>query len=34
MDEFNWDKHDTLKMWSFGPENYGPNILVDATKGV
>lgn len=35
MDEpFNWDKNDSMKIWSFGPENSGPNILVDGTKGV
>jgi elongation factor 2 len=33
-DEFEWDKNDTLKIWSFGPENVGPNMLVDTTKGV
>jgi elongation factor 2 len=34
VDDFGWEKGDTLKIWSFGPENTGPNILVDATKGV
>jgi elongation factor 2 len=34
-DEFGWDKeHAGLKLWNFGPENAGPNTLVDATKGV
>lgn len=33
-EEFDWDKTDTLKIWSFGPENQGPNLLVDTTKGV
>lgn len=33
-DDFGWDKNDTLKIWSFGPENTGPNMLVDTTKGV
>lgn len=33
-EEFDWDKNDTLKIWSFGPENTGANLLVDATKGV
>ena len=32
--EFDWDKGDALKIWSFGPENQGANILCDATKGV
>jgi elongation factor 2 len=34
QEDFGWDKNDTLKIWSFGPENQGANILVDATKGV
>ena len=34
VDDFGWDKYDTLKIWAFGPDNSGPNILVDATKGV
>jgi elongation factor 2 len=34
-DNFEWDKdHAGPKLWSFGPENQGPNTLVDATKGV
>jgi elongation factor 2 len=33
-EEFGWEKGDTLKIWSFGPENTGPNMLVDVTKGV
>ena len=32
--EFDWDKGDALKIWSFGPDNQGANILCDATKGV
>lgn len=32
---YNWDKdHAGQKLWNFGPENVGPNCLVDATKGV
>jgi elongation factor 2 len=34
VDDFGWDKNDTLKIWSFGPENTGPNMLIDMTKGV
>jgi elongation factor 2 len=34
MEEFNWDKNDTQKIWTFGPDNSGPNMLVDVTKGV
>lgn len=34
VEEFNWDKNDTVKIWGFGPDNSGPNMLVDMTKGV
>jgi len=34
IEEFNWDKNDTQKIWTFGPDNVGPNMLVDMTKGV
>jgi len=34
-DTYEWDKGEAgTKLWSFGPENSGPNCLVDATKGV
>lgn len=33
-DDFDWDKNEALKIWSFGPENTGACLLVDATKGV
>jgi len=33
-DTYDWDKSDALKLWSFGPDNQGPNVLVDATKGI
>jgi translation elongation factor EF-G len=32
--EFGWDKELTRKIWCFGPDTMGPNILVDVTKGV
>lgn len=32
VDQFNWDKNDTLKIWCFGPENNGANLLVDQVK--
>lgn len=32
VEQFNWDKGDTLKIWSFGPENIGANLLVDQVK--
>lgn len=35
FDNYGWDKTDAgVKLWSFGPENAGPNCLVDITKGV
>jgi len=34
MDDYSWDKHDAQKVWTFGPENVGPNMLVDTTKAV
>lgn len=33
-EEFNWDKTDAVKLWCFGPEEKGPNVLVDTTKAV
>jgi len=34
VDEFDWDKTDTTKIWTFGPDAQGPNMLVDTAKGV
>ncbi|MCL4114215.1 UNVERIFIED_CONTAM: hypothetical protein GTU68_063251, partial [Idotea baltica] len=34
VDEFGWEKDDASKIWGFGPENTGPNLVVDVTKGV
>jgi elongation factor 2 len=33
-EEFAWEKDDTQKIWSFGPNNNGPNMLVDVAQGV
>ena len=33
-ESYEWDKDDTLKIWSFGPENSGANILMDKTSAV
>lgn len=33
-EEFGWDKELTKKIWAFGPDTNGPNMMVDATKGV
>jgi elongation factor 2 len=32
--KFEWDISEAKKIWSFGPDETGSNILVDATKGV
>lgn len=34
QDKYNWDQHESKKIWTFGPENAGPNVLVDTTKAV
>eukprot|EP00828_Plagiopyla_frontata_P040441 TRINITY_DN548_c0_g1_i9.p1 TRINITY_DN548_c0_g1~~TRINITY_DN548_c0_g1_i9.p1 ORF type:complete len:838 (+),score=120.31 TRINITY_DN548_c0_g1_i9:135-2648(+) len=34
VQDYNWDKAETYKIWCFGPDTTGPNLLVDATKGV
>jgi elongation factor 2 len=33
-DEHGWDVTDARKIWCFGPDTTGPNLLVDITKGV
>lgn len=33
-EKYGWDKNEALKIWAFGPETSGPNILCDASKGV
>jgi len=30
----NWEANDAKKIWCFGPESKGPNVVVDQTKGV
>jgi len=32
QDEYEWDPNDAKKIWCFGPETTGPNLLVDTTK--
>jgi len=34
IDNHGWDKEETRKLWCFGPDGTGPNIVVDATKAV
>ena len=33
-DNFGWDVTDARKIWCFGPDTTGPNLLIDQTKGV
>lgn len=33
-DEFGWDVTDARKIWCFGPDGLGPNVVVDQTKAV
>ena len=33
-DEFGWDVTDARKIWCFGPDGSGPNVVVDQTKAV
>jgi elongation factor 2 len=33
-DKYGWDINDARKIWCFGPETTGANLLVDVTKGV
>lgn len=34
VEKYEWDATEARKIWAFGPEGTGPNLLVDATKGV
>jgi len=33
-DDYEWDPNDAKKIWCFGPETTGANLLVDTTKAV
>jgi elongation factor 2 len=33
-DKYGWDPTEARKIWGFGPNTTGPNLLVDCTKGV
>ncbi len=33
-DNYGFDNDEARKIWAFGPEGSGPNIILDATKGV
>lgn len=34
IDKYQWDTNDAKKIWSFGPETVGPNMVVDTAKSV
>merc|ERR1712137_1220530 len=34
IDNYDWDATHSRKIWCFGPEGTGPNLLVDTTKAV
>jgi elongation factor 2 len=34
VDEFNWESKDAKKIWCFGPDTTGPNVVVDRTVAV
>lgn len=33
-DKYEWDATESRKIWCFGPEGTGPNLVIDTTKGV
>ena len=33
-DDYEWDPNEAKKIWCFGPDTTGPNLLVDTTKAV
>jgi len=33
-DDYGWDVTEARKIWTFGPDTTGPNLMVDTTKGV
>lgn len=33
-EKYDWDATEARKIWAFGPETTGPNLLVDVSKGV
>jgi elongation factor 2 len=34
VDKYDWDATESRKIWCFGPEGTGANLLIDCTKGV
>lgn len=33
-DKYEWEVTEARKIWCFGPDGSGPNLLMDVTKGV
>jgi len=33
-EKHDWDKNEAMKIWCFGPETSGPNLLTDKTQAV
>ena len=33
-DKYDWDVNEAKKIWCYGPDGKGPNVVVDVTKGV
>ncbi|KAL7722262.1 Elongation factor 2 [Entamoeba marina] len=33
-EKYDWDGDECRKIWCFGPDNVGPNLFFDATKGI
>jgi len=33
-DEYGWDVNEARRIWTFGPEGTGANLVVDVSKGV
>merc|ERR1711937_699342 len=33
VDDFGWEKDETQRIWCFGPDTNGPNMLIDVAKG-
>ena len=31
-EEFEWDPNDTKKIWCFGPDTTGPNMVIDVIE--
>lgn len=34
VEKYSWEVGEARKIWCFGPDGTGPNLLVDVTKGV